>query len=134
MAYRQDESGWPEYWLAIDQTVGAYYTNAPDCFYTFLSFPVAAARTTANPSSTEWVSLGGTSARALIYRTYSLETPNNAITRAYQCARRYAPDATPITISVTLPQAFLAGALDNTVVIAPRMASSAVNRYDYPCE
>src|SRR5579863_10412100 len=51
---------------------------------TLLSVSVASAAPciTANPSCTAWVVLGTGPARSLLYRTYSLETPNEAITRA----------------------------------------------------
>ncbi len=84
---------------------------------------------TANPSCTEWVSLGGGSARSLIYRTYSLESPNEAITRALIVVHGAGRDADNYFRNA-LAAAFLAGALDNTVVIAPRLASAAGNCHD----
>ncbi len=89
----------------------------------------AAACVTANPSCTEWVSLGTAPARSLIYRTYSLESRNEAITRALVVVHGAGRDADNYFRNA-LAAAFLAGALDNTVVIAPRMASAAGNCHD----
>jgi pimeloyl-ACP methyl ester carboxylesterase len=79
--------------------------------------------TTAATACTEWVALGHGSARSLIYRTYSLDTPNDRIHRALVMIHdtlrnpdRYFDTATAA--------AFLAGALGDTVVIAPRIASA----------
>ena len=98
---------------------------------TLLSVSLASAAPciTANPSCTEWVSLGKASARSLIYRTYSLETRNAAITRALVVAHGAGRDADNYFRNA-LAAAFLAGALDNTVVIAVRMASAAANCHD----
>src|SRR5271168_1072004 len=94
-----------------------------------LSLASAAPCINANPSCTEWVSLGTAPARSLIYRTFSLETRNEAITRALIVVHGAGRDADNYFRS-TLAAAFLAGALDNTVVIAPRMASSAAGCKD----
>ena len=94
-----------------------------------VSLASAAPCITANPSCTEWVSLGTAPARALIYRTYSLETRNEAITRALIVVHGAGRDADNYFRNA-LAAAFLAGALDNTVVIAPRMASAAANCHD----
>lgn len=98
---------------------------------TLFSAAVAAAApcTTANQSCTEWISLSKGGARSLIYRTYSLETRNDAITRALVVVHGAGRDADNYFRNV-LAAAFLAGALDNTVVIAPRMASAAANCHD----
>ena len=78
-----------------------------------ISLVSAAPCTTANPSCTEWISLGGSSARSLIYRTYSLETPNENITRALVVVHGAGRDADNYFRNA-LAAAFLAGALDNT--------------------
>jgi len=94
-----------------------------------VSLASAAPCITANPSCTEWVSLGTAPARSLIYRTYSLDTRNEAITRALVVVHGAGRDADNYFRNA-LAAAFLAGALDNTVVIAPRMASAAANCHD----
>jgi hypothetical protein len=96
-----------------------------------LSVPLAAAAPciAADPSCTEWVSVGAGPGRSLIYRTYSLETRNDAITRALVVVDGAGRDAANFFRNA-LAAAFLAGALDDTVVIAPRMASAAANCHD----
>ncbi len=89
----------------------------------------AAPCTTANPSCTEWVSLGGGEARSLIYRTYSLDTRNESITRALVVVHGAGRDADNYFRNA-LAAAFLAGDLEDTVVIAPRIASAAANCHD----
>jgi pimeloyl-ACP methyl ester carboxylesterase len=73
---------------------------------------------------TEWVSLGKGSARSLIYRTYSLDTKNDAITRALVMVHGAGRDADNY-FRTAVAAAFLAGALENTVVVAPRFASNS---------
>lgn len=75
-------------------------------------------------SCTEWVSLGHGNARSLIYRTYSLDTKNESVTRALIMVHGAGRDADSYFRTATAA-AFLAGALDNTVIVAPRFASSA---------
>ncbi len=83
-------------------------------------------------SCTEWVSLGGGPARSLIYRTWPLETRNEAITRAVIVVHGAGRDADNYFRNA-LAAAFLAGALDDTVVIAPRIASAASTCHDVSC-
>src|ERR1700748_2220079 len=83
----------------------------------------------ADQSCTEWIQFGGGPARSLIYRTFSRDTKNEAITRALIVVHGAGRDADNYFRN-TLAAAFLAGALDNTVVIAPRMASAAANCHD----
>lgn len=71
---------------------------------------------------TEWVALGGAS-RSLVYRTYSLETKNPAITRAFIMVHGAGRDADNY-FRTAVAAAFLGGALENTMVISPRFASS----------
>jgi pimeloyl-ACP methyl ester carboxylesterase len=94
-----------------------------------VSLASAAPCVTANASCTEWVSLGTAPARALIYRTYSLETRSESITRALVVVHGAGRDADNYFRNA-LAAAFLAGALDNTIVIAPRIASAAANCHD----
>ena len=82
----------------------------------------AAACTKATAACTEWVALGSGPARSLIYRSRSLDARNPAIQRALimiHGTNRNADDY--FTTAVTA--AFIAGALDDTVVISPRIAS-----------
>jgi hypothetical protein len=79
--------------------------------------------TTATAACTEFVTLAGGPGKSLIYRTYPLDTRNEAITRALVLVHGAGRDADNY-FRTTLAAAFLAGALDDTLVIAPRMASN----------
>ena len=83
----------------------------------------AAPCTTAAPNCTEWVALAGGPARSLIYRTYSLDAKNEQITRALIVVHGQGRDADNY-FRTSLAAAFLAGALEDTVVVAPRFASN----------
>ena len=83
----------------------------------------AAPCTTAAPNCTEWVALAGGPSRSLIYRTYSLDAKNEQITRALIVVHGQGRDADNY-FRTSLAAAFLAGALEDTVVVAPRFASS----------
>ncbi len=86
--------------------------------------PAAAkACTNATAACTEWVKLGGGPARSVIYRTYSLDVRNDKITRALIMIHGTGRNADHYFTTATAA-AFLAGALDDTVVIAPRIASN----------
>lgn len=78
---------------------------------------------TASAECTEWVVLAGGPARSLIYRTYALNARNEAISRVLVMVHGAGRDADNYFRS-TLAAAFLGGALDNTLLIAPRMASN----------
>lgn len=79
--------------------------------------------TDATVECTEFVSLGSGRSRSLVYRTYPLDERNDAITRVLVMVHGAGRDADNYFRS-TLAGAFLAGALENTIVIAPRMASN----------
>ncbi len=85
--------------------------------------PAAPAPCTQARACTEWVTLGGGPARSLVYRTYALDKRNDAITRVLVVVHGAGRDADNYFRSA-LAAAFLAGALENTLVIAPRMASN----------
>ena len=82
----------------------------------------AAPCTTAGPACTEWISLGG-SARSLVYRTYPLTGKNENITRALVMIHGAGRDADNY-FRTTLAAGFLAGALENTIILSPRFASN----------
>jgi pimeloyl-ACP methyl ester carboxylesterase len=79
--------------------------------------------TTATPDCTEWVPVGGGPGRSLVYRSFSLDTRNAAITRALIVVHGAGRDADNYFRSA-MAGAFLAGALQTAIVIAPRMASN----------
>ncbi|MGA2268363.1 MAG: alpha/beta fold hydrolase [Bryobacteraceae bacterium] len=83
----------------------------------------AAPCTTATPNCTEWVTLAGGPSRSLIYRTYSLDAKNEQITRALIVVHGQGRDADNY-FRTSLAATFLAGALEDTVVIAPRFTSN----------
>jgi pimeloyl-ACP methyl ester carboxylesterase len=98
--------------------------------------------TTATPECTEWVTVGGGPGRSLVYRNFPLDTRNEAITRAVIVVHGAGRDADNYYRSA-LAGAFLAGALQTALVIAPRMASNdgrgcrdtlAENEISWNCE
>lgn len=86
-------------------------------------FAAAAPCTTASPACTEMVGVAGAPGRTLVYRSYPLETRNPAITRGVIMIHGLGRDADNYYRHV-LAAAFLAGALEDTVLIAPRFASN----------
>lgn len=84
----------------------------------------AAPCVTAVQSCTEWVTLGGGPSRSLVYRTYSLDTRNENISRALIMVHGAGRDADNY-FRTAVAAAFLAGALDDAIVISPRFASNA---------
>ncbi len=108
-----------------------------------LAVPAASAApcTAATPPCAEWVTLSGGPQRSLIYRSYPLEVKNEAITRVFVLIHGAGRDADNYFRSA-MAAAFLGGALDNTLVISPRMASNdgagckdalGENEISWPC-
>jgi pimeloyl-ACP methyl ester carboxylesterase len=83
-----------------------------------------AACTTATDNCTEWVALGGGGARSRIYRTHSLDVRNDGVRRALIMVHGTNRNADHY-FSTATAAAFLAGAMDDTVVISPRIASNS---------
>ena len=79
--------------------------------------------TTATPACTEWVLLGGGPARAMIYRTFPLSVRNKNIRRALIMVHGALRNPDHYFRTATTA-AFLDGALDDTVVIAPGFFSN----------
>ena len=73
---------------------------------------------------TEWVSLGSGPERSMIYRTYPLTEKNENIKRAFILVHGTNRDADNYFRNATAA-AFLAGALDDTIIISPRFASNS---------
>jgi len=84
---------------------------------------------TATAACTEWVALGSGSARSLIYRTYALDVRSDAVRRALVMVHGTNRNADHY-FSTAAAAAFLAGAIDDAVVISPRIASAAGNCTD----
>jgi hypothetical protein len=91
--------------------------------------PAAAAApcVTATTACTEFVALGGGPGRSMIYRTFSLDTRNDGVRRALIMVHGTNRNADHY-FETAIAAAFLAGALDDTVVIAPHM----IDRTDKP--
>lgn len=87
------------------------------------SSPSASPCTEGAAACTEWVTLGGGPQRSLVYRTFPLDVKNEAITRVFILIHGAGRDADNYFRSATAA-AFLGGALGNTLVISPRMASN----------
>src|ERR1039458_3539583 len=85
---------------------------------------LAASPCTTVAGCTEWVALPDAPARSLIYRTHSLDLPNPAISRALIVIHGTGRDADNY-FRTALAATFLAGALEDTAVIVPRIASAA---------
>jgi pimeloyl-ACP methyl ester carboxylesterase len=83
----------------------------------------AAPCTTATSACTEFVTFAGGPSRSLVYRTYALDTANPQITRALVLVHGASRDADNYFRNA-VASAFLAGALEDSIVIAPRFASS----------
>lgn len=71
----------------------------------------------------QWVTLAGGPARSMVYSTYSLDKANPAITRALIMVHGTNRNADHYFETAT-SAAFLAGALENTVVIAPHIIAA----------
>jgi pimeloyl-ACP methyl ester carboxylesterase len=100
--------------------------KAAIAFLSLFSFTAAAADgpcTTATPACTEMVGVSGASGRTLVYRNYPLDKRNEAITRGLVVVHGLGRDADNY-YRHTLAAAFLADALNNTVLIVPRFASN----------
>jgi pimeloyl-ACP methyl ester carboxylesterase len=87
------------------------------------SVAAAAPCTTASPACTEMVGLATAPGRTLVYRSYPLEARNPAIVRAVIVIHGLGRDADNY-YRHALAAAFLAGALDDTLLVAPRFASN----------
>jgi pimeloyl-ACP methyl ester carboxylesterase len=82
----------------------------------------AAPCTTATAACERWIALGGP-ARSLVYASYPLNRPNRAVTRALIMVHGAGRNADHY-FTTSMAAGFLAGALDNTVIIAPRFIAA----------
>jgi len=80
--------------------------------------------TTATAACERWITFGGGPARSMVYASYSLDTPNPAMTRALVMVHGAGRNADHY-FETAMAAAFLAGALDNTVVVAPHFTAAA---------
>jgi pimeloyl-ACP methyl ester carboxylesterase len=125
-------------------------TASPACYKVRMRIPAflllvcgvahAAPCVSGTAACTEWVTLNGGLSRSLVYRTYSLDAKNESITRAMVMVHGASRDADNY-FRTAVASAFLAGALENTIVVAPRFASKgggcndalAENEVNWPC-
>ncbi|HJZ77340.1 MAG TPA: alpha/beta fold hydrolase [Vicinamibacterales bacterium] len=106
----------------------------------FSARAAAAPCTTTKAECTEWIVHVDGPSRSLVYRTYPLEAPNAAITRALVMVHGAGRDADNY-FRTAIAAAFLAGALDDTIVVSPRFASKgggcndmlAQDEVSWPC-
>jgi len=123
--------------LRIFAAIAAVTATAASCSPAAGSASSASAApcTTATTACERWVTLDGGPARSMVYSTYPLDAPNPAITRALIMVHGAARNADHYFATATAA-AFLAGALDNTIVIAPhfiaRHDSAAANEVVWP--
>jgi pimeloyl-ACP methyl ester carboxylesterase len=80
--------------------------------------------TSAGSECTEWIAVKGEEPRLLVFRSYSLQQRNERVTRALIFVHGIKRDADN-HFRTELASAFLAGHLDDTVLIAPRFASNS---------
>lgn len=76
--------------------------------------------TTATTTCEQWITYGGSPARSMVYSTYSLDTYNPNVTRALIMVHGALRNADHYFRTATAA-AFLDGALQNTIVIAPHL-------------
>lgn len=92
---------------------------------TFAALPASgqgAPCTRATAACQEWITYAGGPARSLIYTTYRLDQPNTKVTRALIMV--HGAGRNPDHYFETATSAgFLADALDNTIIIAPRFTA-----------
>ncbi len=96
--------------------------------------------TTATEACTGWVTLAGGPARSMVYTTFPLAVRNDAIRRALIMVHGTNRNADHYFATATAA-AFLAGAIDDTIVIAPHIVSHdrgctdtlAENEVSYSC-
>lgn len=73
---------------------------------------------------TEWITPAGQQSRILVYRTHPLEKRNENIKRAFVLVHGILRDADN-HFRTALAGAFLADALDDTIIVAPRFSSNS---------
>ena len=91
--------------------------------FLLLPRPTLAAPCITAPGCSEWVTLDSGAARVLVYRSFPLTLKNTDVTRAVVVVHGAGRDADN-NFRHVLAAAFLAGGLENTVVVSPRFASN----------
>jgi pimeloyl-ACP methyl ester carboxylesterase len=75
------------------------------------------------PACERWVTLGAGPARSMAYASYPLDAPNPSVTRALIMVHGTNRNADHY-FATAMAAAFLAGAVENTIVIAPHIIAS----------
>jgi pimeloyl-ACP methyl ester carboxylesterase len=95
----------------------------------------AAPCTTPTTPCERWITYGGGSARSMVYATHPLDARNTSVTRALIMVHGAGRNADHYFETATAA-GFLAGALDNTIIIAPRLIAgndtAKVNEVKWP--
>ncbi|MEO8623469.1 MAG: alpha/beta hydrolase [bacterium] len=79
--------------------------------------------TTATKACEQWLTYGTGPGRSMTYSTHSLDTPNTGVTRALIMIHGAGRNADHYFATATAA-GFLAGALDNTIILAPRLIAA----------
>jgi pimeloyl-ACP methyl ester carboxylesterase len=87
------------------------------------SAAAAAPCTTPTKACERWITFGSGPARSLVYGTHPLDASNSTITRALIMVHGAGRNADHYFATATAA-GFLAGALDNTIILAPRLIAS----------
>jgi len=103
--------GLPVFILVAAALAGQLTATVPPC-------------TSATPACAEWIKLPGQTTRLLVYRTKALAVKDERVTRALVLVHGILRDADN-HFRTAVAAGFLAGALDDTVIIAPRFASDS---------
>ena len=80
--------------------------------------------TSTTSDCTEWIKPAGQQSRVLVYRTHPFEKRNENIKRAFVFVHGILRDADN-HFRTALAAAFLANALNDTIIVAPRFASNS---------
>lgn len=100
------------------------------CAPSRLASPASAGRpggaqcVTPDTACEQWITFGGGPGRSMVYATHPLDARNTAITRALVMVHGAGRNADHYFETATAA-AFLARALDNTIIIAPRFAAGS---------
>jgi len=86
--------------------------------------PTVAPCVTSTTPCEQWVTLGAGPARSMVYSTYPLDKPNKSITRALIMVHGADRNADHY-FATAAAAGFLAGALENTIIIAPRFIAGS---------
>jgi len=98
-------------------------STGPLALHFFCMSEFGAPCTTATTDCAEWLTFGAGPSRSLLYRTYPLEGRHENIARALIVINGAGRDANNY-FRTAVAAAFLSGALEDTIVISSRFASS----------